>query len=168
MTAGVATRRKARTRKSWARIEQDGQVRTAFEPTKWPILDISNTENPGINSHEPGPDRKPDQNTNRNPDAKPAEEKNDEKVGDGGTEKEQERIEESIDKEVSEEKKVVEQENSLENEVKRRTKAGSRERGVPVQNPRDEVEEPREELHFQLDEELELPPPRNNTFTDAW
>ncbi|XP_039762805.1 la-related protein 1 isoform X2 [Pararge aegeria] len=346
------------------------KVRTAFEPTKWPILDISNTENPGINSHEPGPDRKPDQNTNRNPDAKPAEEKNDEKVGDGGTEKEQERIEESIDKEVSEEKKVVEQENSLENEVKpipeaksksiqetevkteeqpkvedtkaideappqmpqevklaaevdaptnvkeeekkaenesaevrdvverteevekvqessedpplqpdvtdrpgekrrkkqmvgifplatmggplvapvssllravpppplprmfrtgrggasplmphdhlnpdvpefvpqarrieepnvgktgrredgrsnrsptldkgdpdvwtevkRRTKAGSRERGVPVQNPRDEVEEPREELHFQLDEELELPPPRNNTFTDAW
>ncbi|CAG9577592.1 unnamed protein product [Danaus chrysippus] len=50
-------------------------------------------------------------------------------------------------------------------EVKRRTKAGSRERA-----PRPEAadEEPKEELHFQLDEELELPPPRNNTFTDGW
>ncbi|CAH0731115.1 unnamed protein product, partial [Brenthis ino] len=47
-------------------------------------------------------------------------------------------------------------------EVKRRTKAGSRERAPPPQ------EEPREELHFQLDEELDLPPPRHNTFTDAW
>ncbi|CAK1553287.1 unnamed protein product [Leptosia nina] len=49
-------------------------------------------------------------------------------------------------------------------EVKRRTKAGSRERG----NAREEPEEVREELHFQLDEELDLPPPRHNTFTDAW
>ncbi|CAH2083468.1 unnamed protein product [Euphydryas editha] len=48
-------------------------------------------------------------------------------------------------------------------EVKRRTKAGSRERPPPP--PEDE---PREELHFQLDEELDLPPPRQNTFTDAW
>ncbi|XP_045783270.1 la-related protein 1 isoform X1 [Maniola jurtina] len=53
-------------------------------------------------------------------------------------------------------------------EVKRRTKAGSRERGAPAPTPREEVEEPREELHFQLDEELELPPPRQNAFTDAW
>ncbi|XP_045509161.1 la-related protein 1-like isoform X3 [Colias croceus] len=49
-------------------------------------------------------------------------------------------------------------------EVKRRPKAGSRERGAP----RSEPEEAREELHFQLDEELDLPPPRHNTFTDAW
>ncbi|KAL4712783.1 hypothetical protein ACJJTC_019435 [Scirpophaga incertulas] len=49
-------------------------------------------------------------------------------------------------------------------EVKRRTKAGSRER-APV--PPAE-EEQREELHFQLDEELDLPPPRHNTFTDGW
>ncbi|XP_028160899.1 la-related protein 1 isoform X2 [Ostrinia furnacalis] len=49
-------------------------------------------------------------------------------------------------------------------EVKRRTKAGSRERAPPPP-PEDE---PREELHFQLDEELDLPPPRHNTFTDAW
>lgn len=61
-------------------------------------------------------------------------------------------------------------------EVKRRTKAGSRERGAPPMGvgagpgagPGAEEEEPREELHFQLDEELELPPPRLNTFTDAW
>ncbi|CAG5000043.1 unnamed protein product [Parnassius apollo] len=55
-------------------------------------------------------------------------------------------------------------------EVKRRTKAGSRERTsttttTATQPPE---EEPREELHFQLDEELDLPPPRQNTFTDAW
>ncbi|XP_045489124.1 la-related protein 1 isoform X1 [Pieris rapae] len=71
------------------------------------------------------------------------------------------------------EKGVTEQEISPNNEradpnvwteVKRRTKAGSRERG----NAREEPEEPREELHFQLDEELDLPPPRHNTFTDAW
>jgi hypothetical protein len=49
-------------------------------------------------------------------------------------------------------------------QVKRRNKACSRER-VPPPPPEDE---PREELHFQLDEELELPPPRHNTFTDAW
>ncbi|XP_063899457.1 la-related protein 1 isoform X2 [Helicoverpa armigera] len=48
-------------------------------------------------------------------------------------------------------------------EVKRRTKAGSRERAAA---PADA--EQREELHFQLDEELDLPPPRHNTFTDAW
>ncbi|KAJ8706608.1 hypothetical protein PYW07_012686 [Mythimna separata] len=48
-------------------------------------------------------------------------------------------------------------------EVKRRTKAGSRERA-----PAPTDEEQREELHFQLDEELDLPPPRHNTFTDAW
>ncbi|XP_053622624.1 la-related protein 1 isoform X3 [Plodia interpunctella] len=51
-------------------------------------------------------------------------------------------------------------------EVKRRTKAGSRERVPPPEE--DRAEEPREELHFQLDEELELPPPRLNTFTDTW
>ncbi|XP_061381937.1 la-related protein 1B isoform X2 [Danaus plexippus] len=50
-------------------------------------------------------------------------------------------------------------------EVKRRTKAGSRER-APRPDAADD--EPKEELHFQLDEELELPPPRNNTFTDGW
>ena len=49
-------------------------------------------------------------------------------------------------------------------QVKRRTKAGSRERGTPAATE----EEQREELHFQLDEELDLPPPRHNTFTDAW
>ncbi|XP_013141859.1 PREDICTED: la-related protein 1 isoform X1 [Papilio polytes] len=51
-------------------------------------------------------------------------------------------------------------------EVKRRTKAGSRERSGTNALPAEE--EPREELHFQLDEELDLPPPRHNTFTDAW
>ncbi|KPJ18389.1 La-related protein [Papilio machaon] len=51
-------------------------------------------------------------------------------------------------------------------EVKRRTKAGSRERSGASAVPPEE--EPREELHFQLDEELDLPPPRQNTFTDAW
>ncbi|KAG6439647.1 hypothetical protein O3G_MSEX000952, partial [Manduca sexta] len=56
-------------------------------------------------------------------------------------------------------------------QVKRRTKAGSRERApapgaVAAAEPPDD--EPREELHFQLDEELDLPPPRHNTFTDAW
>ncbi|CAB3240945.1 unnamed protein product [Arctia plantaginis] len=52
-------------------------------------------------------------------------------------------------------------------EVKRRNKAGSRERsgGAETESP---AGEPREELHFQLDEELDLPPPRQNTFTDAW
>ncbi|RVE42331.1 hypothetical protein evm_013005 [Chilo suppressalis] len=50
-------------------------------------------------------------------------------------------------------------------EVKRRNKAGSRERTAPA--PPADDNEPREELHFQLDEELELPPPRQNTFTDA-
>ncbi|KAJ0184246.1 hypothetical protein K1T71_000669 [Dendrolimus kikuchii] len=65
-------------------------------------------------------------------------------------------------------------------EVKRRSKAGSRERVPPpvgvgvgvgpsgVGAPVAAEEEPREELHFQLDEELDLPPPRLNTFTDAW
>ncbi|XP_037869919.1 la-related protein 1 isoform X4 [Bombyx mori] len=56
-------------------------------------------------------------------------------------------------------------------EVKRRTKAGSRERsaaGGPATDGEVPDEEPREELHFQLDEELDLPPPRHNTFTDAW
>ncbi|KAL0808950.1 hypothetical protein ABMA28_012609 [Loxostege sticticalis] len=54
-------------------------------------------------------------------------------------------------------------------EVKRRTKAGSRERAPPPPPPGGAPEdEPREELHFQLDEELDLPPPRHNTFTDAW
>ncbi|XP_063371853.1 la-related protein 1 [Cydia amplana] len=51
--------------------------------------------------------------------------------------------------------------------VKRRSKAASRERSAPAPAP----EAPqREELHFQLDEELDLPPPRHNTFTDgdAW
>ncbi|XP_063392021.1 la-related protein 1 [Cydia fagiglandana] len=54
-------------------------------------------------------------------------------------------------------------------EVKRRTKAGSRERSAPAPLPADEAPQ-REELHFQLDEELDLPPPRHNTFTDgdAW
>ncbi|XP_041983865.1 la-related protein 1 isoform X3 [Aricia agestis] len=56
-------------------------------------------------------------------------------------------------------------------EVKRRTKAGSRER-APSSSAGGVVgereEEAREELHFQLDEELDLPPPRQNTFTDAW
>ncbi|XP_048002479.1 la-related protein 1 isoform X4 [Leguminivora glycinivorella] len=58
-------------------------------------------------------------------------------------------------------------------EVKRRTKAGSRERSAPAPAPApappDEAPQ-REELHFQLDEELDLPPPRHNTFTDgdAW
>lgn len=55
-------------------------------------------------------------------------------------------------------------------QVKRRTKAGSRERSaVPpgAELPAAEDEQ-REELHFQLDEELDLPPPRHNTFTDAW
>lgn len=51
-------------------------------------------------------------------------------------------------------------------EVKRRTKAGSKERSGGADA---EVGgELREELHFQLDEELDLPPPRHNTFTDAW
>ncbi|XP_061727660.1 la-related protein 1 [Cydia pomonella] len=54
-------------------------------------------------------------------------------------------------------------------EVKRRTKAGSRERSAPAPAPAEEAPQ-REELHFQLDEELDLPPPRHNTFTDgdAW
>ncbi|XP_026325552.1 la-related protein 1 isoform X2 [Hyposmocoma kahamanoa] len=55
-------------------------------------------------------------------------------------------------------------------EVKRRTKAGSRERSAAppgAELPAAEDEQ-REELHFQLDEELDLPPPRHNTFTDAW
>ncbi|XP_048480186.1 la-related protein 1 [Plutella xylostella] len=52
-------------------------------------------------------------------------------------------------------------------EVKRRTKAGSRERSAPPAPPAPPAPA-REELHFQLDEELELPPPRVNTFTDAW
>ncbi|KAJ2941740.1 hypothetical protein O0L34_g10547 [Tuta absoluta] len=53
-------------------------------------------------------------------------------------------------------------------EVKRRTKAGSRERSAPSGSAPASTggEEPREELHFQLDEELDLPPPRLNTFTD--
>ncbi|KAM3955526.1 LOW QUALITY PROTEIN: la related protein [Aphomia sociella] len=55
-------------------------------------------------------------------------------------------------------------------EVKRRTKAGSRERAPapPTAGVEPEYEEQREELHFQLDEELDLPPPRHNTFTDTW
>ncbi|XP_068627316.1 la-related protein 1-like isoform X1 [Battus philenor] len=53
-------------------------------------------------------------------------------------------------------------------EVKRRTKAGSRERTSTTASNVPPEEEPREELHFQLDEELDLPPPRHNTFTDAW
>ncbi|XP_063545146.1 la-related protein 1 isoform X2 [Cydia strobilella] len=68
-------------------------------------------------------------------------------------------------------------------EVKRRTKAGSRERSAPAPAPAPapasasapapapgEEAPQREELHFQLDEELDLPPPRLNTFTDgdAW
>lgn len=49
-------------------------------------------------------------------------------------------------------------------EVKRRAKAGSRERSAPPPPP------PREELDFQFDEDLDqpVPPPRHNTFTDAW
>lgn len=57
-------------------------------------------------------------------------------------------------------------------EVKRRTKAGSRERDRPAPvsaTPVTAGSAPqREELHFQLDEELDLPPPRQNAFTDAW
>lgn len=51
-------------------------------------------------------------------------------------------------------------------EVKRRAKAGSRERSAPPPPP----PPPREELDFQFDEDLDqpVPPPRNNTFTDAW
>ncbi|XP_072946656.1 la-related protein 1 [Epargyreus clarus] len=69
----------------------------------------------------------------------------------------------------------VERSDDVWTEVKRRTKAGSRERGEgearEPREPREAREEPpeaREELHFQLDEELDLPPPRHNTFTDAW
>ncbi|XP_047543007.1 la-related protein 1 isoform X2 [Vanessa atalanta] len=73
----------------------------------------------------------------------------------------------------SEKSNIQDGQASLENvdpdvwtEVKRRTKAGSRERAAPA--PPAPEDEPREELHFQLDEELDLPPPRHNTFTDAW